>query len=171
MHLANVPKCKVLKKPSKAEMVYSRKLYPLREHPSLMHGGPKTRGECHPMRGVDENGDLNPCPWVSCKYHLAFEINPLNGSIKANFPDLEPGELPHSCALDAADISGLTLEEVAVLTNLTKERVRQIQDAALVHFHHLGDEPVVKHETRKPIHVREKSVGDEFALMRRRHAK
>jgi hypothetical protein len=80
---------------------------------------PQTRAEC--------KGEARPCPWVACKHHLYLDINPETGSIKINFPDLEPWELPHTCALDVADAGGLTLEEIGKVTNLTRERVRQVE--------------------------------------------
>jgi len=80
---------------------------------------PVTRAECQ--------GAQRPCPWVACKHHLYLDINPRTGSIKINFPDLEPWELQHTCALDVADNGGLTLEEIGVITNLTRERVRQVE--------------------------------------------
>ena len=80
---------------------------------------PRTRAECqHEQR---------PCPWVSCKHHLYLDVNPRTGSIKLNFPDLEPWELEHTCALDVADDGGHTLEEVGDITNLTRERIRQLE--------------------------------------------
>jgi DNA-directed RNA polymerase sigma subunit (sigma70/sigma32) len=54
-------------------------------------------------------------------------VNPDTGSIKLNFPHLKVWELEESCALDHVTPSGLTLEEVADLMNLTRERVRQIE--------------------------------------------
>jgi len=82
-------------------------------------GRPKTRAECaHEQR---------PCPWVSCKHHLYLDVNPRTGTIKLNFPDLEPWELEHTCALDVADDGGHTLEEVGDITNLTRERIRQLE--------------------------------------------
>jgi hypothetical protein len=80
---------------------------------------PQTRAECKDMP--------RPCPWVACKHHLYLDINPMTGSIKINFPDLEPWELQHTCALDVADNGGLTLEEIGLITNLTRERVRQLE--------------------------------------------
>jgi hypothetical protein len=85
---------------------------------------PKTRSEC--------KGEARPCPWVACKHHLYLDINPETGSIKINFPDLEPWEMPHTCALDVADEGGLTLEEIGAITNLTRERVRQLEVHGLV---------------------------------------
>jgi hypothetical protein len=88
---------------------------------------PRTRADC-------ENGP-RPCPWVSCKHHLYLDVNPGTGSIKLNFPDLEPWELQHTCALDRADDGagegGLTLEEVGDALNVTRERIRQMEEQAL----------------------------------------
>ena len=85
---------------------------------------PRTRAECaHEQR---------PCPWVSCKHHLYLDVNPRTGSIKLNFPDLEPWELQHTCALDVADDGGHTLEEVGDITNLTRERIRQLEMRGLL---------------------------------------
>jgi hypothetical protein len=85
---------------------------------------PRTRAECaHEQR---------PCPWVSCKHHLYLDVNPRTGTIKLNFPDLEPWELQHTCALDVADDGGHTLEEVGDITNLTRERIRQLEFRGLI---------------------------------------
>jgi hypothetical protein len=85
---------------------------------------PMTRSECRDAP--------RPCPWVSCKHHLYLDINPRTGSIKLNFPDLEPWELQHTCALDVADNGALTLEEIGLITNLTRERVRQVEVRGLL---------------------------------------
>jgi hypothetical protein len=85
---------------------------------------PTTRSQC-------EEG-MRPCPFVACKHHLYLDINPRTGSIKINFPDLEPWELQHTCALDVADNGGLTLEEIGLITNLTRERVRQVEVRGLL---------------------------------------
>lgn len=85
---------------------------------------PTTREECR--------GEARPCPWVACKHHLYLDINPRTGSIKINFPDLEPWELAQTCALDVADGGGLTLEEIGLITNLTRERVRQVEVRGLL---------------------------------------
>lgn len=68
-----------------------------------------------------------PCVRISCKHSLYLDINPETGSIKINFPDLEPWELKHTCALDVAERGGITLEEVGEIMNLTRERIRQVE--------------------------------------------
>jgi hypothetical protein len=85
---------------------------------------PVTRAECREAQ--------RPCPWVACKHHLYLDINPKTGSIKINFPDLEPWELEHTCALDVAENGALTLEEIGLITNLTRERVRQVEVRGLL---------------------------------------
>jgi len=93
-------------------------------NPPIDEPRPVTRGEC-------EN-DIRPCPWVACKHHLYLDVNPETGSIKINFPDLEPWEMSETCALDVADRSGITLEEVGEIMNLTRERIRQVEVRGLL---------------------------------------
>lgn len=85
---------------------------------------PRTRGECR--------GGTRPCPWLGCKHHLYLDISPETGSIKINFPDLEPWDLAQSCSLDIAEAGALTLEEVGQITNLTRERIRQLEVRGLL---------------------------------------
>jgi hypothetical protein len=85
---------------------------------------PSSRAECRE--------EMRPCPWVACKHHLYLDINPETGSIKINFPDLEPWELKHTCALDVAERGGITLEEVGEIMNLTRERIRQVEVRGLL---------------------------------------
>jgi len=58
-------------------------------------------------------------------------VNERTGSIKTNFPHVEVDELAESCTLDVADAGGLTLEGVAEVMNLTRERIRQLEVKAL----------------------------------------
>ena len=41
--------------------------------------------------------------FISCKHHLYLDVNPETGSIKLNFPHLEPWEMLESCSLDVAE--------------------------------------------------------------------
>ena len=82
---------------------------------------PRTRGDC-------ENGP-RPCPWVSCRHHLALDVSK-GGHLKLNFPHLEPDEIEESCSLDVADRGGASLDEVAEHVNVVRERARQMINAA-----------------------------------------
>ena len=85
---------------------------------------PRTRGDCALVP--------RPCPYVACKFSLYLDVSE-TGSIILNFPHLEPGQMPakQSCALDLADRGAMTLEDIAVVTNLTRERIRQVESKAL----------------------------------------
>ncbi len=85
---------------------------------------PVTRGDCADAP--------RPCPYVACKFHLYLDVNPETGSIKINFPDLEPWELSTSCSLDVADRGGITLEETGEIMNVTRERIRQLEVRGLL---------------------------------------
>lgn len=105
----------------KREIDLGRVLYP-----DVPHWRPSSRGECEFV--------TRPCPFVSCKHHLYLDVNPRTGAIKINFPDLEVDELSISCALDVADRGGETLEDVGSILNITRERVRQVEEKALIHL-------------------------------------
>ena len=107
-----------VKRLSRRDLERGRALFPEMRHPR-----PKRRSEC-------ADGP-RPCPFVSCKYHLYLDVSPRTGAIKLNFPDLEVWELSPSCALDIADSGGATLENAGSLMNVTRERIRQIETAAL----------------------------------------
>jgi len=112
---------------------------------------PETRAEC--------TGEARPCPWVACKHHLYLDVNPDTGSIKINFPDLEPWEMGETCALDVADRGGITLEEVGEIMNLTRERIRQVEVRGLLKLREaspspeelgsMADEMQARHRKRK----------------------
>ena len=84
---------------------------------------PRTRGDCFRMP--------RPCPWVSCRYHLALDIDG-KGNLKVNHAGVELEDMAETCALDAASKTSRTLEEVAVLLAVTRERVRQIEQGAFI---------------------------------------
>jgi hypothetical protein len=91
---------------------------------------PKCRKDCELT--------ARPCPWVGCRYHLAIDVDPGTGAIKVNFPDVELEDMPETCALDIAEDGGCTLEEVARAMNITRERVRQIEQRAVAVLDAIG---------------------------------
>lgn len=89
---------------------------------------PETRAQCR--------SGPRPCLWVSCRFHLYLDVNQATGSVKLNFPHLEPWQLSESCALDLAEQGGLTLEAIGALLNLTRERARQLEQSGLAKLQH-----------------------------------
>ena len=87
------------------------------------HWRPQTRADCGAVK--------RPCPYVSCRYNLYLDVSDKSGSIKLNFPTLDPHEMVESCALDVAERDGETLDTLSDFMNLTRERVRQIEIKAL----------------------------------------
>ncbi len=83
-----------------------------------------------PRRRADCIGGPRPCPWLTCRFHLAFDVTPAGG-LKENFPGVALEDMAETCALDVADRGGITLEEVGSLFNLTRERIRQMETRAL----------------------------------------
>lgn len=118
-----------IKRLSKRELERGRQLYPETDY-----NRPVTRAECSQGEYADR-----PCPFVSCKYHLFLDVSERTGAIKLNFPDLEVWDLPESCALDIADRGGITLEEVGVIMNLTRERIRQLETKGLAKLKALNE--------------------------------
>lgn len=92
-------------------------------HPESEVERPLTRQDCADVP--------RPCPFVSCRHHLYLDVSPRTGSIKLNFPDLEVEELRESCSLDVAEQGPLGAEELGAVMNLTRERVRQLEQRGL----------------------------------------
>ena len=115
-----------VKRLSKRELERGAAEYP--EQPGRDYLRPRTFEECDSV-GL---GDLFPCPFVSCKHHLYLDVNPRTGSIKFNFPGREVDELPATCALRVAQHGGRTLDAVADVIGVVRERIRQIEDRALL---------------------------------------
>jgi len=61
-----------------------------------------------------------------CKHHLYLDVGE-TGSIKINFPDLDPTEIPVTCSLDIADQGDTTLDVIGNAMNLSRERIRQLE--------------------------------------------
>lgn len=91
---------------------------------------PKTRADCLEME--------RPCPFVSCKYHLYIDVS-REGVVTLAVPDLELWEMIDTCSLDVAEEGSLpgtgegdgqTLEAVALIYGLSRERIRQVEAVA-----------------------------------------
>lgn len=80
-----------------------------------------------------------PCVFAGCTKHLYLDVTH-SGGLKINFPGVEPTELAESCSLDVTLRGPITLEEVGELTNLTRERIRQVEVKGL----HKGKAAVVE---------------------------
>ena len=111
-------------------------------YPESVRGRPATRGECC--------GGARPCPFVGCLYHLYLDVNAETGSMKMNFPGVEPWEIKDSCALDVADRGGVTLEEVGDAMNLTRERIRQVETQGLQSFEERISKDEIAREAIRP---------------------
>lgn len=95
---------------------------------------PRRRGDC-------EN-TIRPCPYVLCQYHLYVEVK-RNGNLLLPFPDKEPDELEHTCALDLAGGGPMTLDDIGAVLNLTRQQVAEIETSALARLAELvGVSPV-----------------------------
>jgi len=82
-----------------------------------------------PDRALCANG-VRPCPYVSCRYHLYLDVRG-DGVLRVNFPDREPDELLASCALDMSEDGPRTLDQVAGLMGMSKERARQLEASGM----------------------------------------
>lgn len=94
---------------------------------------PKTRRDCLPG-GINEE---RPCPWYGCRAHLGLEINEDTGTLKTRNVD----DMVHTCDLDVAEIggepgsgkgTGITLDEVGEIMDLTREAMRASEFRGLV---------------------------------------
>lgn len=85
---------------------------------------PRTRSDCAAMP--------RPCPFVSCAHHLYLDVNPESGAVKMNFPHLEVWQMEETCSLHVADGGGATLEKTGEFLNLTRERIRQVEERGLI---------------------------------------
>ena len=98
-------------------MKVERKWLKLLELPTD-HARPATRAECANLP--------RPCPFYSCRYHIVTEVKK-SGAL------VEHPDASESCALDCVDREpdGMTLQAVADAFGLTRQRIEQIEKAAL----------------------------------------
>lgn len=88
----------------------------------ILEDRPRTRGDC-------VNG-ARPCPWASCKHHLALDVK-ATGAIRLAMGHEDVAEMVETCSLDVADGGPSTLGQVAALLGVVREAVRVIEVAAL----------------------------------------
>ena len=103
---------------------------------------PRPRADCP---------DERPCPFVSCRHHLALNVT-TDGRVSWNVPGLGGGEwllrtraeeagellasgllaMGETCTLDVVESRGrLTLEATGELLGITKEATRQCEESGL----------------------------------------
>lgn len=122
-----------------------RKLFLLRTEndsfPWSDYERPHVRADCLPG-GVNE---MRPCPFVTCRWHLAVNVNEASGSFTETFPGRELTEMPATCSLDIADEGGATLEEIGDALNVTREAARLIEAKAIRKLRDLDDVNLQEH--------------------------
>jgi len=79
-----------------------------------------TGGACRRLPG--------PCPHTVCRFNLTAERRDSRG---AKPTEMHLPVVREACALEAAELGGMTLTEIATRLSLTRERVRQIELGAL----------------------------------------
>ena len=84
---------------------------------------PRTRGDCPPPS--------EPCPFLECRHHLWFDRVVENGRVVHVRITHLHGVESRTCSLRFADRGPFTLDQVGRILGLTRERVRQIEAAAL----------------------------------------
>lgn len=91
------------------------------------HWRPASRADCARVP--------RPCPYVGCVWNTYLQEH--GRDVKVTAPHLNPWDVPPelSCVLDMADRGGMTLEQVAEVLNCTRERIRQVEFAALEKLH------------------------------------
>jgi hypothetical protein len=117
---------------------------------------PRVRADCV-AGGINEQ---RPCPWYGCKYHLGLDVNPTSGSMQVRDID----KMVHTCALDVAEVGGVTLEEIAEITNLTRERIRQVEVRGLIELKSIANRNGISPEGwERPDPIRKSSIvsGDD----------
>lgn len=86
--------------------------------------------EPRPLKRSECEQAERPCPYVLCRYNLYLDVRG-DGVLRINFPDREPDEMLASCALDMAEDGPRTLDQVAALMGMSKERARQLEVSAI----------------------------------------
>lgn len=135
-------------------------------YPETDHWRPKTRGDCVNVP--------RPCPYVSCRHNLYLDIAENTGALRMNYPrppeegrgrsarslEKEVWELDQygTCSLDIAEEGEHTLEQLAEITGLTRERIRQVEAYAKAML--LGGQALDEFAVNPPKRPDEEETGD-----------
>lgn len=88
---------------------------------------PRTRGECQ--------AGPRPCPWVGCRWHLAWEMPVFRDALELGISaDVLAGlvmGMEHTCALDF-DGKGITERELARCLGVSRQCINQRTHNALI---------------------------------------
>lgn len=93
---------------------------------------PKTRGDC-----LSGENAKRPCPWITCKWHMWPVTTRGTDGIEKRLPvlpsidDMPAEKYANSCALDVADGGPASLETVAAILGVSRQRVSEIEEKAL----------------------------------------
>lgn len=101
---------------------------------------PKKYSDCAAV-GLGSPG--RPCPYASCEHHAMFTI--VDGEYRLTYDTDEIDEMPFTCFAYESAIP-LTLESIGERLNISKERVRQIQNEALAKLKDGRQEPLREFE-------------------------
>ncbi len=75
---------------------------------------------------------MRPCPFVSCRYHLAIDVLP-SGKVRPRFRRID--KMTESCTLDVAQRTASTgaieVEDVARFVKLTRQRIKHVIEEAV----------------------------------------
>lgn len=75
-----------------------------------------------------------PCCFITCSFHMlwAFHSHELKNLFTHSDDDIVNHlfSLKATCVLDIADKGGVTLEEIAIVLDVSRERIRQIIDGS-----------------------------------------
>lgn len=104
--------------------------------------------------------ERRPCPFVSCAYHLYLDVLPETGSIKYNFPHLEPDQIPETCALDVADRGGILLDELGRLMNVTNVAALKMERAVFAEIREKVDPELARDFEAEMLRQAASSEGD-----------
>lgn len=121
-----------MKRLSKQKMELGRVLYP---EATSLPDIPRTRADCpEPIEGK------RLCAHLLCKYHLALDVDDRSGAItmsvpftigEDHVPEIDLEAMADTCVLDVAERGGMILEDVGAALDLTRERIRQVENAAM----------------------------------------